>query len=125
MMAFLQYSPTEFVEFVKKNKAQTTGKSCDEIVAAVVPGVGALADRQAIKKTILASSSPEQLKGIVANYKELIGGQLNGLETQYKAGTGRNDFKSRYLTSAAVQGLTPPSAGGGAGDVDTSNPYLK
>jgi len=97
----------------------------DEIVASVVPGVGALADRQAIKKTILASSSPAQLQGIVANYKELIGGQLNGLETQYRAGTGRNDFKSRYLTSAAVQGLTPPSAGGGAGDVDTSNPYLK
>jgi hypothetical protein len=81
----------------------------DEIVASVVPGTGALADRQAIKKTILASSSPEQLKGVVANYKELIGGQLNGLETQYKAGTGRSDFKSRYLTTAARQGLTPSS----------------
>jgi hypothetical protein len=93
----------------------------DEIVASVVPGVGALADRQAIKKTILASSSPEQLKGIVANYKELIGGQLNGLETQYKAGTGRSDFKSRYLTSAAAQGLAPttvaPSAGFGRATV--------
>jgi hypothetical protein len=97
----------------------------DEIVAAVVPGVGALADRQAVKKTIMAASGPEQLKGIVANYKELIGGQLNGLETQYKAGTGRSDFKSRYLTPAAVQGLMPPSAGGGGGAVDTSNPYLK
>jgi hypothetical protein len=97
----------------------------DEIIAAVVPGVGALADRVALKKTILAASSPEQLKGIVANYKELIGGQLMGLETQYKAGTGRSDFKSRYLTPAAVQGLVPPSAaGGGAGAVDNSNPYL-
>lgn len=81
----------------------------DEIVAAVVPGVGALADRQAIKRTILAASSPEQIKGIVANYKELIGGQLNGLEQQYKAGTGRNDFKTRYLTPAAVANLTPQS----------------
>ena len=93
----------------------------DEIVAAVVPGVGALADRQALKKTILAASSPEQLKGIVANYKELIGGQLMGLETQYKAGTGRTDFKSRYLTPAAVQGLAPttvaPSAGFGRATV--------
>jgi hypothetical protein len=97
----------------------------DEIIAAVVPGVGALADRVALKKTILAASSPEQLKGIVSNYKELIGGQLMGLETQYKAGTGRNDFKSRYLTPAAVQGLVPPSAAGGGNDVDTSNPYLK
>jgi hypothetical protein len=81
----------------------------DEIVAAVVPGTGALADRVALKKTILASASPEQLKGVVANYKELIGGQLTGLEKQYSAGTGRNDFKSRYLTPAAVQGLAPSS----------------
>lgn len=79
----------------------------DEIVASVVPGTGALADRQAVKKTILAASSPDQLKGIVANYKELIGGQLNGLETQYKAGTKKSDFKSRYLTSEAVKSLTP------------------
>jgi hypothetical protein len=98
----------------------------DEIIASVVPGVGALADRVALKKTILAASSPEQLKGIVANYKELIGGQLSGLEKQYSASTGRTDFKSRYLTPAAVQGLVPPSAGGGGGGaVDTSNPYLK
>ena len=82
----------------------------DEIVAAVVPGVGALADRVALKKTILAASSPEQLKGIVANYKELIGGQLTGLEKQYSAGTGRTDFKSRYLTPAAAQGLAPSSS---------------
>jgi len=81
----------------------------DEIVAAVVPGTGALADRVALKKTILASVSPEQLKGVVANYKELIGGQLTGLEKQYSAGTGRADFKSRYLTSAARQGLAPSS----------------
>lgn len=93
----------------------------DEIVAAVVPGVGALADRVVLKKTILASASPEQLKGVVANYKELIGGQLTGLEKQYQAGTGRNDFKSRYLTSAAVQGLASttvaPSAGFGRATV--------
>lgn len=97
----------------------------DEIIAAVVPGVGALADRVALKKTILASASPEQLKGVVANYKELIGGQLVGLEKQYQAGTGRDDFKSRYLTPAAVQGLAPPSASGGAGVVDSNNPLLK
>lgn len=81
----------------------------DEIVAAVVPGVGALADRVAIKKTILAAASPAQLKGVVSAYKELIDGQLLGLEKQYQAGTGRSDFKSRYLISEAVQGLAPSS----------------
>ena len=35
MMAFMGYSPAEFVEFVQ-NKAKTAGKSCDEIVATVV-----------------------------------------------------------------------------------------
>ena len=35
MMAFLQYSPVEFVEFVKE-KSKTTGKSCDEVVAQLI-----------------------------------------------------------------------------------------
>lgn len=95
----------------------------DEIVASVVPGTGALADRVALKKTILAASSPEQLKSVVSAYKELIGGQLNGLEQQYKAGTNRTDFKTRYLTSGAIQSLTPATPA--AANVDASNPLMQ
>ena len=79
----------------------------DEIVAAVVPGVGALADRKALKDTIVSKSSPEQLQGVVKYYKELLGGQLGGLETQYKASTGKTDFRQRYLTPEAIAALTP------------------
>jgi len=79
----------------------------DEIVAAVVPGVGALADRKALKDTIMAKSSPAQLQGVIKQYKELLGGQLGGLETQYNASTGKTDFRQRYLTPEAVAALTP------------------
>ena len=79
----------------------------DEIVAAVVPGVGALADRKALKDTIVSKSSPEQLQGVIKQYKELLGGQLGGLETQYKASTRKTDFRQRYLTPEAIAALTP------------------
>jgi hypothetical protein len=79
----------------------------DEIVAAVVPGVGALADRKALKETIMAKSSPAQLQGVIKQYKELLGGQLGGLEQQYTAATSKTDFKQRYLTPEAIAALTP------------------
>ena len=79
----------------------------DEIVAAVVPGVGALADRKALKETIMAKSSPEQLQGVIKQYKELLGGQLGGLEQQYSAATRKTDFKQRYLTPETIAALTP------------------
>ena len=79
----------------------------DEIVAAVVPGVGALADRKALKETILARSSRAQLQGVIKEYKDLLGGQLGGLEKQYSASTGKTDFRQRYLTPEAIAALTP------------------
>jgi hypothetical protein len=79
----------------------------DEIVAAVVPGVGALADRKALKDTIMAKSSPAQLQGVIKQYKELLGGQLGGLEQQYSAATGKTNFQQRYLTPQARAALAP------------------
>jgi len=98
----------------------------DEIVAAVVPGVGALADRKALKDTLMAKSSPEQLQGVVKEYKELLGGQLGGLEKQYNASTRKTDFKQRYLTPEAIAALTTaPSAppAGAASTATNTNPY--
>jgi hypothetical protein len=98
----------------------------DEIVAAVVPGVGALADRKALKDTIMAKSSPAQLQGVIKQYKELLGGQLGGLEQQYNAATGKTNFKQRYLTpearAALVPGQTAPPAGATSTATNT-NPY--
>ena len=98
----------------------------DEIVAAVVPGVGALADRKALKDTIMAKSSPAQLQGVIKQYKELLGGQLGGLEQQYNAATGKTNFKQRYLTpearAALAPGQTAPPAGA-ASTATNTNPY--
>jgi hypothetical protein len=96
----------------------------DEIVAAVVPGVGALADRKALKDTILAKSSPEQLQGAVKYYKELLGGQLGGLEKQYNASTRKTDFRQRYLTPEAIAALTtaPSTPPAGAAPTATTPP---
>ena len=98
----------------------------DEIVAAVVPGVGALADLKALKDTLMAKSSPAQLQGVIKQYKELLGGQLGGLEQQYSAATGKTNFRQRYLTPEAVAALTtgqtaPPA--GAASTTTNTNPY--
>ena len=87
----------------------------DEIVAAVVPGVGSLADRKALKDSIMAKSSPAQLQGVITQYKNLLGGQLGGLEQQYTATTRKNDFKQRYLTPETTAALTTAAAPATAG----------
>ena len=89
----------------------------DEIVAAVVPGVGSLADRKALKDSIMAKSSPAQLQGVITQYKNLLGGQLGGLEQQYTATTRKNDFKQRYLTPETTAALTTAAAPATAGAI--------
>ncbi|MDN4061133.1 hypothetical protein QPK31_23215 [Massilia sp. YIM B02769] len=85
-------APTNF-EAAKKVVA-------DEVVKAIVGTGGALADREETAKTIAAMNSPAQLKGVIHTYKELMRGQLHGLEQQYRESTGRTDF-NRFLSDAA------------------------
>jgi len=61
---------------------------------------GALGDRESMEKTLDASNSPAQLKGVVSTYQELMAGQLAGLNKQYESTTGRRDF-GRFLTDEA------------------------
>jgi len=70
----------------------------DEIVKAIVGGATALGDREEAAATIDAAQSPAQLREVVKYYKELMVGQLKGLEQSYSAGTGRKDFKEKFLT---------------------------
>jgi hypothetical protein len=67
----------------------------DEIIKAIVGGGGALADRENAQNQISRANSPEQLRGVIKTYKELMGGQLMGLKKQYTDTTGKNDFDSR------------------------------
>jgi len=65
-------------------------------VAKAVSGAGgsALGDREEIRKEIDAANSPQQLEGVIKKYQQLMAGQIKGLESQYKAGHGR-DFDSK------------------------------
>jgi hypothetical protein len=72
----------------------------DEIVKAIVGSGGGVADREEAASTVSAANSPEQLKGVINTYKELMRGQLGGLRLQYEQSTGRNDF-DRFLSESA------------------------
>jgi hypothetical protein len=73
----------------------------DEILKAVLGGPGGVRDREIAAKSLDGVNSPEQLLGVINQYKELLGGQLGGLKTQYKSVTGRDDF-DKFLTESAL-----------------------
>jgi len=89
-----QPAPTEF-SAIKKIVG-------DEIVKAVIGGGGGVADREEAANTISRANSPEQLKQVMAKYRDLMKGQLSGLRQQYIASTGKQDF-DKFLTQ---EGLT-------------------
>lgn len=67
----------------------------DEVVKGVLGSGGGVGDREAMAAKIKASSSPEQLSGALDSWTELLGGQVEGLKTQYESSTGRKDFDSK------------------------------
>jgi hypothetical protein len=103
----------------------------DEVVAGVVGSTGALADREEAAKSIMRSSSPEQLAGTIRGFQQLLGGQLKGLAQQYQAGGGSKDFANAFLTPRARQftgglGTQKPAAPAlSAADNDLINKFLK
>lgn len=72
----------------------------DEVVKAVVGSGGAVSDREHAAQTISAANSLPQLRGVIAQYKSLMGGQLDGLRRQYEQTTMRKDF-DRFLSDQA------------------------
>lgn len=66
-----------------------------EVAKALTGANMALKDREEIRDAIIASSSPEQLRGVLKTFKQLLGGQLNSLNIQYQTSTGRDDFKTK------------------------------
>jgi hypothetical protein len=83
----------------------------DEIIKSIVARGGTLEDRTAMKKTLDAASSPDQLAGVVTAYQKLLGGQLAGFEKSYVAGTNRTDFKDRFLNPRTIKTLPAPDTG--------------
>jgi len=109
----LDNGDVQIINKAKNAYAAATGKTAptnfdatkkivaDEIVKAIIGGATALGDRDEAAKVINSQNSPAQLQGVIDHYKELMGGQLKGLEEQYKSSTGRNDFAQKYLTGHA------------------------
>lgn len=88
----------------------------DEVVKAIVGGVSAQADRDAIKHLIMAQQSPAQLQGTINTFISLLGGQLEGRRTGYQAGTGLNNFDQKYLSPETREALTRIKVTGGTVD---------
>jgi hypothetical protein len=99
-----------------------------EVIKAVVSNGGGVTERQEAAQNFSRANSPQQLKEVINTYRELLGGQLQSLEGQYKAGTNRDDFRSKFLT-LNTQKVLPAApakpAARNSGGVDLSNPLLK
>lgn len=97
-----------------------------EIAKALTGANMALADRLEIRDSIIATSSPAQLHGVLNTYKQLLAGQLNSLNIQYRTGTGRDDFRNK-LSPASRRELDAlnPQAPRPAGTLDKNNKWLK
>lgn len=86
----------------------------DEIVKAIVGSGGGVADREHAAKILDAANSPDQLKGVIGTYKELMRGQLKGLRQQYEAGGGKNFDKFLSPAGKSAEGAGPVHIGGDA-----------
>lgn len=71
-----------------------------EVIKAVVASGGGVTERQEAERNFAAANSPDQLKGIINTYKQLLGGQLKSLNLQYENTTGRKDFDKKLTGEA-------------------------
>lgn len=81
----------------------------DEVAKAVLPGGGALADRQEFSKHMTDASSREQAVGQLNEAEKYMAGQAYGLQKSYEVGTGWEGkdaptdkvFRNRFLDGRA------------------------
>jgi hypothetical protein len=83
-----------------------------EVIKAVVQNGGGVTERQEAAENIKSANSPEQLRGVIETYRELLGGQLTSLAQQYETGSGRKDFDKKLspATRALLKKSTPAAA---------------
>ncbi len=88
----------------------------NEIIASTIAqgkSSGALGDREKIAENINNAENPEILKSNIQNvYKPAIKAQANSLEQYYKASTGQNNFKDKYLLPQTRQAIWGDSGAG-------------
>jgi hypothetical protein len=73
----------------------------DEIVKAIIGAGGTGGDRDKAQSVLDKANSPKLLKGVIETYKGQMVGQLQGLEGQYTAAGGKQDFRNTFLSPNA------------------------
>ena len=91
--------------------------AADEVVKSVLGTAGSDADRQEMRKSILATASPAQLHGVIDRYEDLMAGRLHSLRYTFKDATGLGDEAfDRKLTPETRERLGKLESGAGAGN---------
>lgn len=128
----LQNGNTPLFNRIRQEVAQRTGAAAptnfaavrqivlNEVIKGVVGGATAQADREEALSLVNAAQSPQQLAGALHQIKELLGGQLRGLNSQYKQSTGRDDFAG-FLLPNTQRALGFKRRGGGGMNVGQSS----
>ena len=108
-------APTDF-----NAMAQFVG---NEVVKASMGTAGALGDREEIGRSLSSARSPDQLNSLVNNYKQLMAGQLGGLQTQYESSTKAKDFldKLKPRTREVLMNINGGEANPTGPQLDTSS----
>lgn len=102
---------TQFLNKIGNAWAQQTGNPAPtnfnavkdivgkEVVKAIVAGGGGVAEREELSKLLDSANSPQQLKGVISHFKELMDAQRSGLMDQYQRTTGRTDGATVFAPS--------------------------
>lgn len=78
----------------------------DEINKFIIGGGGALADREQLQKQLDAANSAESLNGVTNTLRQLMGGQIKGLQGQFtSAGLGTSDEFLKKLNPRTIGAL--------------------
>jgi hypothetical protein len=88
-----------------------------EIIKGVVASGGGVSEREEAARVISTANSPQQLRGVISTYKQLLAGQLEGLKKQYEDTTKRTDFDKRLTPQAQKElgvGGAPSAPAAGA-----------
>jgi hypothetical protein len=97
----------------------------EEIVKSVVSGGGGVTERMEAGRNLDRANTGEQTASIANTYRTLMAGQMVGLEKQYGAGTGFNDFRGLFLlpaTQRALEGAVERPVGDFGGGAPGSAP---
>lgn len=97
-------SQTGSPEIAKFNAAKSIVS--DEINKFIIGGGGALADREQLQKQLADANSPDQLQGVTTTLRQLMAGQLKGLQGKYvNARLGSEEDFLKRLSPHTVSSL--------------------